>query len=122
MTNFERHCKTSSHKLAKNLNTVFMSECIKRSFFFLTSSKSLNHIVDNLSTRNIKIFADIEPKMLDIANRRAPFLPKGTESPFWASSHIVYWDIIIVYKSEGNLWKLEGSRLTDEHAIPSIKG
>lgn len=68
-TNLERRCKTSEHELAKNLATVFASDSIKGSFFLSTLPESMDTIVDNLSTRGVNKFAEIEPKMLDIAFR-----------------------------------------------------
>ncbi|KAK4081277.1 uncharacterized protein Triagg1_2809 [Trichoderma aggressivum f. europaeum] len=68
--NMERRCRTSEHELAKNLLAVFSSQSIKGLFFLSTLPESMDNVVDNLSTRGVNKFVDIEPKMFDIAYRR----------------------------------------------------
>ncbi|KAK4084477.1 uncharacterized protein Triagg1_957 [Trichoderma aggressivum f. europaeum] len=70
-SHLERRCRSSSQELAKNLTPVFSSEAIKGSFFLSTLPESMDNIINNLSSRNINKFIDIEPEMLDIAQRRA---------------------------------------------------
>lgn len=67
----ERRCTSSTQELAKNLSPFFPSETIKGSFFLATLPESMDHVIENLLSRNINKFVDIEPHMLDIAERRA---------------------------------------------------
>lgn len=66
----ERRCGTSDHEFAKCFHSMFSSDSIKGSFFLSTLPHSMNPIVEDLSTRDVTKFIDIEPKMLDVADQR----------------------------------------------------
>lgn len=60
---------TSQKPVAKAMKAMFDSDEVKGSFFLTTLPEQMDHVVDNLSTSNLTKYADIEPKMLDIATR-----------------------------------------------------
>lgn len=51
------------------MKSMFKSNDVKGSFFLTTLPDSMDHIVDNLSSRNVSRFSEIKPKMLDIASQ-----------------------------------------------------
>lgn len=60
----------SNQPVAKALRPVFESDDVKGSFFLTTLPEQMDHVVDNLATRNVTAYASIEAKMLDIADQR----------------------------------------------------
>jgi hypothetical protein len=50
---------------------MFELDKVKGSFFLSTLPNTIATIINNLSTRNLTAFKDIEPKILDIANRHS---------------------------------------------------
>lgn len=70
-TRMSKRCATSTHSVAKSTKTVFESDEVKRSFFLVSLPGTIDHIIDNLSTKDITSFTQIEPKMLDIAKKHS---------------------------------------------------
>ena len=93
-TKMTKRCQSSNQAVAKAMRAIFESDEVKGSFFLTTLPDTMDHIIDNLSTRNVTTFTQIEPKMLDISekhtidtvdsnayytNTRKP--PKGNSKP-----------------------------------------
>lgn len=51
------------------MKILFDSEDIKGIFFLTTLLEAMNNIINNLSSRDITRFTNIETKILDLANR-----------------------------------------------------
>jgi len=66
-----KRCSSSTHSVAKAMKPLFESDEVKGSFFLTTLPDTMDHIIDNLSTRNVTSFIDIEPKMLDLAQKHS---------------------------------------------------
>ena len=63
----DKKCQSSSQSVARAMRPIFESDDVKGSFFLTTLPDTMDHVVDNLGTRDITKFSQIEPKMLDIA-------------------------------------------------------
>ncbi|KAF2241467.1 hypothetical protein BU26DRAFT_178542 [Trematosphaeria pertusa] len=77
------------------MKPIFESDDVKGSFFLSTLPDTLDHVIDNFSTRDITRFSAMEPKILDIADKytldtdtytaysaQAPFRrPRGSPAP-----------------------------------------
>ena len=50
---------------------IFTSDDVKGSFFLITLPDTMDHIVDNLSTRELTSFTAIELKLLDLAEKHS---------------------------------------------------
>lgn len=50
---------------------MFKLDKVKGSFFLSTLPNTIDTIINNLSTRNLTAFKDIEPKILNIADRHS---------------------------------------------------
>jgi transposase InsO family protein len=70
-TRMANRCAASSQTVAKAMTKMFESDEVKGSFFLSTLPDTMDTIIDNLSTRNLTAFKDIEPKILDIADRHS---------------------------------------------------
>ena len=65
----DNRCLSSTHSVAKAIKPIFASDEVKGSFFLATLPDTMDHIVDNLSTWQITTFQDIEPKIMDLAEK-----------------------------------------------------
>ncbi|KAL2395076.1 Retrovirus-related Pol polyprotein from transposon TNT 1-94 [Exophiala dermatitidis] len=65
----QKRCQSSNQEVAKAMRPVFDSDQVKGSFFLATLPDTMDNIIDNLNTKEISKFVDIEPKMLDIAEK-----------------------------------------------------
>ena len=52
--------------VAKSIRPVFGLDTVKGSFFLISLPKTIDYIINNLSTKDLILFTNIEPKMLDI--------------------------------------------------------
>ena len=68
-TKMARRTHGSTQPVAKAMKPIFESDEIKGSFFLTTLPDTMDNLVDNLATRGITTFVDIEPKILDIAEK-----------------------------------------------------
>jgi hypothetical protein len=68
---FQFKLDPSLQTVAKAITKMFESDEVKGSFFLSTLPATMNTIIDNLSTRNLIAFKDIEPKILDVADRHS---------------------------------------------------
>lgn len=48
---------------------IFDSDNVKGSFFLATLPDTIDNVIDNLSTRDVTAFQDIEPKILNISEK-----------------------------------------------------
>ncbi|KAF2690362.1 hypothetical protein K458DRAFT_439359 [Lentithecium fluviatile CBS 122367] len=53
------------------MKPMFDSDDVKGSFFLATLPDTMDNVIDNLSTRAITAFKDIEPKILDISEKHS---------------------------------------------------
>lgn len=68
-TRISKRTSTSNQAVAVGMRTMFQSDEVKGSFFLATLPETMDNVIDNLSTRNITAFQDIEPKILDISEK-----------------------------------------------------
>lgn len=62
-----QRCQNSSQAVATLMSPIFENDHVKGSFFLTTLPNTMDSIIDNLSTKGLDRFAEIEPRMLDIA-------------------------------------------------------
>ncbi|KAI0991146.1 hypothetical protein K3495_g17041, partial [Podosphaera aphanis] len=61
---------TSSSSVARAFRDVTSSDEVKGAFLLLSLPKSFDNIIDNLSTKDLVKFQDIQPKLLDLSADR----------------------------------------------------
>jgi hypothetical protein len=64
-----KKCRASSQPVAVSLCTLFESDDVKGSFFLSTLPNTLDHVIDSFATRDVTKFSEMEPKILDIAEK-----------------------------------------------------
>lgn len=89
------------------MRPVFQSDDVKGSFFLATLPDTMDNVIDNLSTRNITAFADIEPKILDISEKHS--LDSVDSSTAYAARQSTVRDnrrgrLASVYQPQGCTW------------------
>lgn len=70
-TRMSKRCATSTQPVAVAMRAMFDSDQVKGSFFLATLPETMDNVIDNLSTRNVTAFQDIEPKILDISEKHS---------------------------------------------------
>ncbi|KAH3957096.1 hypothetical protein HBH51_231200 [Parastagonospora nodorum] len=70
-TRMAKRCAGSSQSVAKAMKAMFESDEVKGSFFLATLPDTMDHVIDNLSSRDVTKFVDIEPKILDISDKHS---------------------------------------------------
>jgi hypothetical protein len=70
-------CQQSKHAVTTSMTSMFKSDQVKGSFFLTMLLDMMDNIINNLSTCGIMTFSDIEPKMLDIAEKHAHQEPQS---------------------------------------------
>ena len=70
-TKMARKTQGSTQPVAKAMKPIFESDEVKGSFFLTTLPDTMDNLIDNLATRGITTFVDIEPKILDIAEKHS---------------------------------------------------
>ncbi|KAH5051059.1 hypothetical protein HBI81_244100 [Parastagonospora nodorum] len=70
-TRMSKRCAASSQSFAKAMKSMFESDEIKGSFFLATLPDTMDHVIDDLSSRDITRFVNIEPKILDISEKHS---------------------------------------------------
>ncbi|KAH4354511.1 hypothetical protein HBH99_249140 [Parastagonospora nodorum] len=71
-TRMAKRCAGSSQSVAKVMKAMFVSDEVKGSFFLATLPDTIDHVIDNLGSRDVTKFVDIEPKIPDISDRHSP--------------------------------------------------
>jgi hypothetical protein len=66
-----KRCQSSQQNVAKAMKQIFESDEVKGSFFLTTLPDTMDHIIDNIGTRGLTTFTEIEPKMLDISEKHS---------------------------------------------------
>jgi hypothetical protein len=70
-TRMAKRTLASTKAVAVAMRPVFASDEVKGSFFLATLPDTMDNVIDNLSTRNLTAFQDIEPKILDISEKHS---------------------------------------------------
>ena len=66
-----KRCASSLQSVAKAIKAMFKLDEVKGSFFLATLLDTIDYVINNLSSRNVTKFVDIEPKILDISDKHS---------------------------------------------------
>ena len=70
-TRMTKRCQSSQKLVAKTMRPTFESDGVKGSFFLTTLPDTMSHVIENISTRGLTTFTEIEPIMLDISEKHS---------------------------------------------------
>lgn len=70
-TKMARRTQSSTQAVARAMRPIFESDEVKGSFFLTTLPDTMDNLIDNLATRGVTTFVDIEPKILDVAEKHS---------------------------------------------------